>query len=92
MEIFTAIIVAISSLSGVFVGALLQIYFSRKKEYEANLFQPESQVYIDFMKAAAELKTAQAENDPAKAVIRLVETDLGCSALSKDSIEACRGV
>lgn len=66
MEIFTAIIIAISSLLGVFVGALLQFYFSRKKEYEANLFQLESQAYIDFVKVAAELKTAQAENDPVK--------------------------
>jgi hypothetical protein len=66
MEIFTAIIVAISSLLGVFLGVLLQFYFSRKKDYEANLLQLELQAYIDFMKAAAELKTAQAKNDSVK--------------------------
>ena len=82
MEIFTAIIVAISSLLGVFVGVLLQFYFSRKKDYEANLLQLELQAYIDFMKAAAELKNAQAENDSVKVNFHAL-TDVAFSGTGK---------
>lgn len=48
------------------MDVLLQFYFSRKKDYEANLLQLELQAYIDFMKAAAELKNARAEKDSVK--------------------------
>lgn len=63
MEIFSSIVVVCGSLLGVLIGAFLQFYFSRSKEYETKLLHLETQAYIDFIKAVAELKTAQIEND-----------------------------